>query len=77
MVPFCNKMINPNKMNLGNACIDPNLKNILCKLNNLSEKENNDNENLPNCKYREIGIFPILMWNSNRNAFSFFHLNIN
>ena len=53
ILPFCNK-INPNKITLGNADIDPNLKNLLCQLNNLSEKENIDNENLTNCKYRDI-----------------------
>ena len=52
ILPFCNNKINPNKINLGNAGIDPNLKNLLCQLNNLSEKENIDNENLHNCKYR-------------------------
>ena len=51
ILPFCNKKINPNKINLGNAGIDPNLKNLLCRLNNFSEKENIDNENLPDCKY--------------------------
>ena len=60
VLPFCNKKINPYKTNLGNADIDPNLKNLLCKLNNLSEKENNDNENLPNCEYRDISYFPNL-----------------
>ena len=49
ILPFCNKKINQNIINLGNAGIDPNLKNLLCQLNNLSEKENIDNENLPNC----------------------------
>ena len=28
ILPFCNKKINSNKINLGNAGIDPNLKNI-------------------------------------------------
>ena len=37
--------------------MDPNLKNLLCQLNNLSEKENIDNENLPNCEYRDISYF--------------------
>ena len=54
ILPFCNKKINPNIIKLGNAGIDPNLKNLLCQLNNLSEKENIDNENLTNCKYRDI-----------------------
>ena len=26
-------------------------------MNNLSEKETNDNENLPNCKYRDVSYF--------------------
>ena len=44
ILPFCKKKVNPNKINLGNAGIGPNLKNI-------------DNENLPNCKYRDISYF--------------------
>ena len=40
ILPFCNKSINQNIINLGNAGIDPNLKNHLCQLNNLSQKEN-------------------------------------
>ena len=47
ILPLYNKKINPNKINLGNVGIDPNLTNLLFQLNNLSEKENNDNENLP------------------------------
>ena len=39
-------------MNLGNAGIDPN-RTFFCKLNNHFKKENNDNKNLPNCKYRD------------------------
>ena len=50
ILPFCNKKINPNEINLGNASIDPHLKNLLCQLNNLSEKESNDNENPPKGK---------------------------
>ena len=77
MLPFCNKKINPNKINLGNAGIDPNLKKFLCQLNNLSEKENNDNENLPNCKYRDISYFSNLNVELKSKCLSFFHLNIN
>ena len=40
ILPFCNKKINQNIINLGNAGIGPNLKNLLCQLNNLSQKEN-------------------------------------
>ena len=57
ILPFSNKKINPNIINLGNVDIDPNLKNLLCQLNNLSKKENIDNENLPNYKYRDKLIF--------------------
>ena len=57
ILPFSNKKINPNIINFGNADIDPNLKNLLCQLNNLSDKENIDNENLPTYKYRGKLIF--------------------
>ena len=77
ILPFCNKKINTNKINLGNACNDPNLKNLLCQLNNLSEKENNDNENLSNCKYRDISYFSNLYVELKSKCLSFFHLNIN
>ena len=77
ILTFCNKKINPNKINLGNAGIDPNRKNILCQLNNLSEKENIDNENLPNGKYRDIHSFPSLDVEIKSKCLSFFHLNIN
>ena len=77
ILPFCNKKINPNKINLDNASIDPNLKNLLCQLNNLSEKENNDNENLPKCKYRDISYFSNLDVELKSKCLSLFHLNIN
>ena len=77
ILPFCNKKINPNKINIGNAGTDPNLKNLLCQLNNLSENENIDNENLPNCKYREITYFPNLDVERKSKCLSFVHLNIN
>lgn len=41
---------NLNKISLDNADIDPNLKNLLRQLNDISEKETNDNQNLPNSK---------------------------
>ena len=77
ILPFCNKKINPNKINLCNAGIDPNLKIFLCQLNKLSEKESNDNENLPNCKYRDISHFSNLDVALKSKCLSFFHLNIN
>lgn len=48
---------NPNKISLDNADIDPNLKNLLRQLNDISEKETNDNENLPNSKQRDTSYF--------------------
>ena len=55
--------------------IDPNLKNLLCQLNNLSEKENN--ENLPNCKYRDISYFTNLDMELKSKCLLFFRLSIN
>ena len=65
------KKINPNTINLGNAAIDPNLENLLRQLNNLSEKENID-ENLPNCNY--FSNFDVEL---KSKCLSFFYLNIN
>ena len=70
ILPFCNKKINPNKINLGDAGIDPNLK-------NLSEKGNIDNENLYKCKYRDVSYFSNLDVELKSKCLLFFHLNIN
>ena len=56
ILPFSNKK-NPNRINLGITGIDPNLKKLLCQLNDLSEKDSIDNENRPNCKYRGTSHF--------------------
>ena len=45
-------------------------------MNNLSEKENNDNENLPNCEYRDISYFPNLDVELKSKYLLFFHLNM-
>ena len=37
--------------------VDPNLKNLLCQSNNLSEEGTNKNENLPNCNYIDLSYF--------------------
>ena len=45
------------------------LKNVLYQLNNLSQKEHHDNEDLYLTVTIETSvIFPILMWNLNRNV---------
>ena len=46
-------------------------------LNNLSEKENNDNENLPNCTYRDVSYFSNLDVELKSKCLSSSHLNIN
>ena len=46
-------------------------------MNNLYEIENIDNENLPNCKYRDISCFSNLNVELKSKCLSFFHLNIN
>ena len=57
ILSFCNKKINPNKINLDNAGIDPNLKNLLYQLNSLFERVTNDSQNLPYCKYSNVSYF--------------------
>ena len=73
---FYHSAISQNIINLGNAGIDPNLKNLLRQLNNLSEKENIDNENLPNCKYRDLSYFSNLEVELKSKFLAFLHLNI-
>ena len=46
-------------------------------MNNLSEKENNDNENLPNCKYRNISYFSNLDVELKSKRNSYYYLNLN
>ena len=53
-LPFSKKTVNPNVINSEYSIIDSNLKNLLCHLNDLSEKEINNNENLTNSKCRDI-----------------------
>ena len=50
---------------------------FLCQLNNLSEKENQGNENLPNCKYRDKRFFSNLEVGLNSKCLSFFYVNVN
>ena len=50
---------------------------FLCQLNNLSEKENHGNENLPNCKYRDISYFSNLDVGLNSKCLSLFYVNVN
>ena len=49
----------------------------MCQLNNLSEKENIDDENLPNSKCRDISYFSNLDVEFKPKCLSFFHLSIN
>ena len=63
ILQFCSKKVNPNNINSELSSIDPNLKIFLCQLNNLSEQETNSNENLPNCKYRDVSYFSNIFLN--------------
>ena len=54
---FCSEKVNLTISSDHSRSIAPNLKNILCQLNNLSEQDTNGNENLPNCKYRDVSYF--------------------
>ena len=48
----------------------------LCQLNNLSEKENSNSENLPDCKYRDVSYFSNFDAKLKMEYLSFFYLNI-
>ena len=47
------------------------------QLNNLSEQDTNDNENLSTCKYRDVSYFSSLGRKLKLKCLSFFYLNIN
>ena len=53
--PFCSKKVNPNNSEHQVLTLISNI--FFCQLNNLSEEETNDNENLHNCKYRDVSYF--------------------
>ena len=74
ILPFWIIRVNLNNFNLEHSSIDPNLKDLLCQLNNLPEKENNDIENLPDFKYKDVNYLSNL--DVNLNCLSFFHINI-
>ena len=70
ILSFCIRKINPI------ANIDLNLKNLLCKLYNLFEKERSDSENLTDCKCRDASYFSNLDVKLKSRCHSIFHLNI-
>ena len=74
---FCSKTVNSNISSDHSRSIDPNLTKSSCQLNNFSEQDTNDNENLPNRKYRDISYFSNLHQKLKLKCFSIFHLNIN
>ena len=77
ILPFYSKKVNSNISSDHSRSIDLNLKNLLCQLNNISEQDTNDNENLPNCKYRDVSCFSKLDQKLQLKVISFFHLNTN
>ena len=54
ILPFCSKQINADENNSGHSNINTNLLNLLSQINNLTDNDNSEDENLPNCKYRDI-----------------------
>ena len=59
ILPFCSKQINNNidEKNSVHSNINTNLLNLLTQINNLTDNYNSEDENLPNCKYRDISYF--------------------
>ena len=70
---FCSK-INPNTINVDNASIDPNLKNLLCQSNHLSEKESNDNLNIHKPKKLESVFVEVILPKKSNSMY--IHTNI-
>ena len=70
---FFSKKVNSNISSDHLRSIDPNLKNLLCSLNNLSEQDTNDNENLPNCHEKNVSYFSNLDQKLKLEGLSFFY----
>ena len=52
------------------------LVNLMNQLNNFTDGKKENQLNLPNCKYRDIGYFENLTRDFKRKALSFFHINV-
>ena len=57
ILPFCSKQTNIDENNSGYSNITINLLNLLSQINHLTDNDNSEDENLPNCKYRDISCF--------------------
>ena len=51
------------------------LTNLFNEFNNLSSDENNNSENVTNCKYYDVDEIPILNKLNNKRTLSLFHIN--
>ena len=60
ILPFWSKQININKNDSVHSNINTNLLNLLSRINSLTDNDNSEEENLPNCKSQDISliIFP-------------------
>ena len=57
ILPFCSKQTNIDANNSGYSNINTNLLNLLSQINNLTDNDNSEDENLPNCKHWDISYF--------------------
>ena len=63
--------------NTGYSNINTNLLNLLSQINNLTDNDNSEDDNLPNCKYQDISYFTnhIIKVMKSKDL-SLFHLNV-
>ena len=57
ILPFCSKQMNIDENNSGFSNINTKLLNLQGQITNLTDNDNSEGENLPNCKYQDISYF--------------------
>ena len=78
-LPFCKPLKDSNKSNIDNKLsnkINVNLKNLLTNLNNPTNDEKDENNDLPNSKYKDQEHFSLVNNNMKSKYLSMLHLNI-
>ena len=76
ILPFCSKQTNTDENNSGYSNINTNFLNLLSQINNLTDNDNSEDENLPDCKYQDISYFTNHITKGMKSkALSLFHLD--
>ena len=74
---YFSKQTNIDENNSGYSNINTNLLNLLSQINNLTDNDNSEDENLPSCNYQHISYFTNHITKGTKSkGLSLFHLNV-